>query len=70
MGTINNILNIKINVVSDAASVNFGNNINIGAESNSKSLGGSAPIGDFSRNLDRENNLYIDPDLKDQSRGV
>lgn len=67
MGTINNIFNIKINSVASAASVNFGNTINIGAESNSKSLGGSAPVGDFTRNIDMERNLYIDPDIKDQS---
>jgi len=67
MGTINNIFNIKINNVSSAASVNFGNTINIGAEALTKSLGGSSPVGDFSRNLDFERNVYIDPDLVDQS---
>ncbi|MDQ0418927.1 spore germination protein PF [Croceifilum oryzae] len=67
MPTINNIFNIKINSVSSAASVNFGNTINIGAESNSKSLGGSSPVGDFTRNFDCENNVYIDPDIIDQS---
>lgn len=67
MSTINNIFNIKINSVSDAASVNFGNTINIGQEALSKSLGGSTPIGDFARNVDFERNVYIDPDLVDQS---
>jgi spore germination protein PF len=65
MGTINNIFNLKINNVSSAASVNFGNTINIGAESISKSVGGSSPIGDFSRNLDLERNVYLDPDVID-----
>ncbi|MGA9173807.1 MAG: spore germination protein [Thermoactinomyces sp.] len=67
MGTINNIFNIKINSISSAASVNFGNTINIGAESFTKSLGGSSPIGDFSRNLDFERNVYIDPDVVDST---
>lgn len=67
MGTVNNILNLKINSVASAASVNFGNTINIGAESVTKSVGGSSPIGDFSRNLDMEKNLFIDPDVVDQS---
>ena len=35
MGTINNIFNLKIHSVSSAGSVNFGNTVNIGAESNS-----------------------------------
>ncbi|TCS92844.1 spore germination protein [Hazenella coriacea] len=68
MGTINNIFNLKINSVSSAASVNFGNTVNIGAESVNKSVGGSAPIGDFSRNMDLERNVYIDPDLVDTPR--
>jgi spore germination protein PF len=67
MGTINNIFNIKINNISSAASVNFGSTINIGAESFTKSLGGSSPIGDFTRNLDFERNVYIDPDVIDSS---
>ncbi|MBD1373801.1 spore germination protein [Hazenella sp. IB182357] len=67
MGTINNIFNVRINSVSAAASVNFGNTINIGAESINKSVGGSSPIGDFARNADFERNVYIDPDLADQS---
>ncbi|MBA4543405.1 MULTISPECIES: spore germination protein [Thermoactinomyces] len=67
MGTINNIFNIKINSISSAASVNFGNTINIGAESFTKSLGGSSPIGDFSRNLDFERNVYLDPDIVDST---
>lgn len=66
MATINNIFNLKIHSVSSAGSVNFGNTINIGAESNVKSLGGSAPIGDFTRNIDLERNQNIDPDLFDQ----
>lgn len=70
MSTVNNILNLKINSVSTSSSVNFGNTINIGAESFTKSLGGSSPIGDFSRNLDLEKNLYIDPDLLDQTSEV
>jgi hypothetical protein len=67
MGTINNIFNLKINNVSSAASVNFGNTINIGAESFSKAVGGSSPIGDFSKNLDFERNVYLDPDVIDSS---
>lgn len=66
MSTVNNILNLKINSVSYSASVNFGNTVNIGADSETKSVGGSTPIGDFSRNWDQEKNLYIDPDLIDQ----
>lgn len=67
MGTINNIFNIKINNVSNSGSVNFGNTINVGNDSLTKSLGGSSPIGDFPRNLDFERNVYIDPDQFDQN---
>ncbi|SFI57590.1 spore germination protein [Thermoflavimicrobium dichotomicum] len=68
MGTINNIFSVKINSVASSASVNFGNTLNIGAESVTKSLGGSSPIGDFARNIDLERNVYIDPDVIDQSK--
>ncbi len=68
MGTINNIFNIRINAVSSAASVNFGNTINIGSESNTKAVGGANNIGDLARSLDNERNLYIDPDVADQTR--
>lgn len=67
MGTINNILIVKVNNVSNTASINFGNTINVGNDSLTKTLGGSAPIGDFPRNLDFERNVYIDPDLLDQN---
>ncbi|MFC7442467.1 spore germination protein [Laceyella putida] len=67
MGTINNIFNVKVNSVSSASSVNFGSTINIGAEALTKSLGGSAPIGDFPRNIDVERNVYLDPDFFDGS---
>jgi len=67
VGTINNIFNIKINNVSNSGSVNFGNTINVGNDSLTKSLGGSSPIGDFPRNLDFERNVYIDPDQFDQN---
>ena len=67
MPTINNILNIRINQVSTAASVNFGNTVNISPTSEAKTLGGSTPIGDFPRNIDFERNVYIDPDLYDQT---
>lgn len=67
MSVVNNILNLKINSISTSASVNLGNTMNIGNESFTKSLGGSSPIGDFSRNVDLEKNLYVDPDVVDQS---
>ncbi|MGA8943577.1 MAG: spore germination protein [Thermoactinomyces sp.] len=67
MGTINNILIVKVNNVSNTASINFGNTINVGNDSLTKTLGGSRPIGDFPRNLDFERNVYIDPDLLDQN---
>lgn len=68
MGTINNIFNVKILNVSSSSSVNFGNNIHIGADSVAKQVGGSAPIGDFSKNLDFERNVYFDPDIIDSSK--
>lgn len=70
MSSINNIFNIKIHSVSSASSVNFGNTIHIGPSSDSKSLGGSIPIGDFARNIDFERNVYLDPDIFDQTRGI
>jgi hypothetical protein len=68
MGTINNIFNLKINNVASAASVNFGNTVNIGPESISKSAGGNSPIGDLTRSVDLERNVFIDPDVVDSSR--
>ncbi|WP_124726553.1 spore germination protein [Staphylospora marina] len=47
--------------------INIGNNLNIGNASYSKALGGSSPIGDFSNNADFERNVYIDPDLFDNT---
>ncbi|MDR6226835.1 hypothetical protein JOE21_002845 [Desmospora profundinema] len=44
----------------------MGDAINIRSNDNSKSLGGSSPIGDFVRNIDAEGNLSIDPDIVDQ----
>jgi hypothetical protein len=67
VGTINNILNIKINNISNSGSANFGNTINVGNDSLTKSLGGSSPIGDFPKNLDFERNIYFDPDEFDQN---
>ncbi|WP_309867272.1 spore germination protein [Desmospora profundinema] len=66
MGSINKIFNVKLQNVSSAGSVNMGDAINIRSNDNSKSLGGSSPIGDFVRNIDAEGNLSIDPDIVDQ----
>ncbi|RAL24313.1 spore germination protein [Thermoflavimicrobium daqui] len=66
MGSVNNVFNIKIISVANSASVNFGSTINIGAQSFTKTVGGSGPIGDFPRNIDLERNIYIDPDVEDQ----
>ena len=52
LGTINNIFNIKINAVSASASVNFGNTINIGADSVNKTVGGINPTGDCARSVE------------------
>lgn len=65
VGTINNIFNIKIITVSSSASVNFGNTINIGADSVTKTVGGSNPTGDCARSVEVGLNTLIDPDLID-----
>lgn len=66
MATVNNINNLKIQSISGSGSVNFGNTINIGAESNYKAVGGSSVIGDLGKNLDLGINEAYDPDVVDQ----
>ncbi|SFT00075.1 spore germination protein [Marininema halotolerans] len=70
MATVNNINILKIASVSGAASVNMGNTINLGTESNTKSVGGSSVIGDYGRNSDSGGAIYNDQDLIDQSNVV
>ncbi|MFC4077722.1 spore germination protein [Salinithrix halophila] len=69
MGTLNNIFNLKIQNVSGPGSLNFGNALNIGAESNEKGVGGSSLIGDFGKTVTIEGNGYLDTDVADQNRG-
>ncbi|MCS1350494.1 spore germination protein [Mechercharimyces sp. CAU 1602] len=63
---MNQIFNTKIQAVSDPATINLGDVINLCPEENSKSSGGSSPVGDFPINIDGEVNIGIDPDLFDQ----
>ncbi|OYD07037.1 spore germination protein [Paludifilum halophilum] len=65
MGTVNNIYNLKIHNISGTGSANFGNTINIGPDSETKTVGGSSPIGDHGRNLDMEKNWVNDRDFID-----
>ena len=60
---MNKVYSIKIQSISGTASVNT---INIGNDSNSKSVGGSSYIGDMGRNMDFEQNRVYDPDQIDQ----
>lgn len=64
--TANQIFNAKIGAVDSTATINLGDTINVGPESNVKELGGSEPIGDFSLNITGGSNQFIDPDIIDQ----
>jgi hypothetical protein len=52
--------------VSNAGTINLGDTFNLGSNANSKRLGGSEPIGDFTVNVDGECNQTVDVDFVDQ----
>ena len=68
MGMINNIFYVKVISVSYTSAVNIGTNLNWSPNSNSKSIGGSNSVGDFTRTVEFDYNLTQDPDINDQNR--
>lgn len=67
MSVCNNLVNVKINSVLDSGQVNMGDAINIHPNNADVSLGGTAPIGDYGKNIMANANDYFDPDIKSQS---
>jgi len=61
----NNVFQIRIDSMDDSCTLQTGNTLNVSAQANTKSLGGSGPIGDASCNVTGGANLYIDPDVAD-----
>ncbi|WP_240688989.1 spore germination protein [Ammoniphilus sp. YIM 78166] len=68
MTHINNIFNVRVNNVSNNASINFGNVIHKGHQANVKANIGQALMGDafYSPANNFNKNIHIDPDLIDQ----
>jgi hypothetical protein len=62
----NNIFNIKIDNISSNGNLNFGNVIQDGLKSDSKSSGGQTVIGDLSPSGTLNVNIVSDPDAADQ----
>ncbi|WP_044642397.1 spore germination protein [Risungbinella massiliensis] len=68
MSVLNQLVNVKINSVSDTGQVNIGNAINVNPVDQDVSVGGSGGIGDFSANAHAANNEYFDPDIYSQTQ--
>ncbi len=70
MAHINNIYNLKVNGVSTAGSINFGNVINKGHQANVKANINDFEIGDDVSSPSQSNNLNVsnDPDVQDQNQ--
>lgn len=66
--SINNIFNCKFDQLGTTSSLHIGDTVNIKQTSKVKSLAESEPIGDGVINVQGGANLYIDPDIVDNSR--
>jgi hypothetical protein len=68
MTHVNNIYGIKVNAITNNGSINFGNVIHKGHQSNIKANVGSFQIGDTPFGVDINNNVNkaVDPDVLDQ----
>lgn len=68
MTPVNNIYNFKVNTIANNGSINFGNVIHKGHQSNVKANIGSLDSGDSIHSPSQSNNLNntVDPDLVDQ----
>ncbi|MFC4077719.1 spore germination protein [Salinithrix halophila] len=68
MGTINNLKDVKIQEITSAGAVGYGNTINVNPTQNIKSEGVMVSLGDYQRGYYRSKNFYNDRDLSDQNR--
>lgn len=66
MPNIFNIVNVRINNVSNGGVVNFGDSELRGNSANSKSIGGNSIIGDATSSINADHNITSDPDVIDQ----
>lgn len=67
MGTIINIFCMKINSVSSNGSVNIGEALHNSHTANTKAQGGNTSFGDTSPTQSNMKNVYVDPDMYDQT---
>jgi hypothetical protein len=67
MQPVINIYTLKINSISGNASVNIGESFHNSPTSNSKSTGANTSYGDEAPSISTMKNLYVDPDVNDQS---
>jgi hypothetical protein len=65
--TVINIFNMKINNITNNASVNIGESLHNSHTANTKAQGTNASFGDVSPPLAAMKNIYIDPDINDQA---
>lgn len=63
-----NIINFKVNSISNNANIDFGNISQNSHTANSKNIGLNLSFGDCSVNFSIMNNTYIDPDKSDQDQ--
>lgn len=67
MATVINIFMIKINSIASNASLNIGESVINSPTSTAKYTGTNAAYGDKAVSLAPMKNIYVDPDLNDQS---
>jgi hypothetical protein len=68
MQTVINIYTLKINSISGNASVNLGESFHNSHSSNTKSTGANTSYGDEAPSISTMKNLYVDPDVNDQTQ--
>ncbi|MGA9173524.1 MAG: spore germination protein [Thermoactinomyces sp.] len=66
--SINNIFNCEFDQFASTSSLHVGDTVNLKQTSKQKSLAQSEPIGDGAINVQGGANLYIDPDIVDNTR--
>ncbi|MCD7036212.1 spore germination protein [Metabacillus sp. GX 13764] len=63
-----NVFNIKVNAITQNASVDFGNTSHNSHTSNFKITGSNASLGDLSPSFSLMGNGFLDPDITDQDQ--
>ncbi|MCM3620355.1 spore germination protein [Sutcliffiella horikoshii] len=67
MPTVINIYNMKVNNITNNGSVNIGESFHNAHTANSKSQGKNASYGDLAPSSSGMENVFIDPDVNDQT---